>query len=44
MIIAVPLTYNLFLPQHAKSRIDTFLNPESDQWEKDITFYNQNLQ
>lgn len=30
VIIAVPLTYNLILPQHAKSRIDTFLNPESD--------------
>ena len=28
--IAVPVTYNFLLPQHAKTRIDTFLNPESD--------------
>ena len=28
--IAVPLTYNFILPDHAKSRIDTFLNPEAD--------------
>lgn len=28
--IAVPVTYNYLLPQHAKTRIDTFLNPESD--------------
>lgn len=30
IIIAVPLIYNFVLPQHAKSRIDTFLHPESD--------------
>lgn len=30
IIIAVPLIYNFILPQHAKSRIDTFLHPESD--------------
>ena len=30
VIIAVPLIYNFILPQHAKSRIDTFLHPESD--------------
>lgn len=30
VIIAVPLLYNFVLPQHAKTRIDTFLNPESD--------------
>lgn len=30
VIIAVPLIYNFLLPQHAKSRIDTFLHPESD--------------
>ena len=30
VIIAVPLLYNFVLPQHAKSRIDTFLHPESD--------------
>lgn len=30
VIIAVPLIYEFVLPQHAKSRIDTFLNPESD--------------
>lgn len=30
VIIAVPVIYNFILPQHAKSRIDTFLNPESD--------------
>ena len=30
VIIAIPLIYNFVLPQHAKSRIDTFLHPESD--------------
>ena len=30
VIIAVPLIYNFVLPQHAKSRIDKFLHPESD--------------
>lgn len=30
IIIAVPLIYNFVLPKHAKSRIDTFLHPESD--------------
>ena len=30
VVIAVPITYNFLLPQHAKSRIETFLNPESD--------------
>ena len=30
VIIAVPLLYNFVIPQHAKSRIDTFLHPESD--------------
>ena len=30
VIIAVPLIYNFVLPKHAKSRIDTFLHPESD--------------
>ena len=30
IIIVVPLIYNFVLPQHAKSRIDTFLHPESD--------------
>lgn len=28
--IAVPVVYNFLLPQHAKSRIEIFLNPESD--------------
>ena len=28
--IAVPLIYNFVLPEHAKQRIDIFLNPESD--------------
>lgn len=28
--IAVPVAYNFLLPEHAKTRIDTFLNPESD--------------
>lgn len=28
--IGIPLMYNFILPQHAKTRIDTFLNPESD--------------
>ena len=30
VVIGVPLAYNYVLPQHAKTRIDTFLNPESD--------------
>lgn len=29
-IISVPLIYNFVLPEHAKTRIDIFLNPESD--------------
>ena len=28
--IAVPITYNFILPEHAKKRIDTFLNPEEE--------------
>lgn len=28
--IAIPLLYNFVLPDHAKQRIDVFLNPESD--------------
>ena len=30
IVIAVPLLYNFVLPEHAKNRIDVFLNPESD--------------
>ena len=30
VVIAVPLLYNFVLPEHAKTRIDVFLNPESD--------------
>ena len=30
IIIAVPLIYLFVLPEHAKARIDIFLNPESD--------------
>lgn len=30
VIVAVPLLYNFVLPEHAKKRIDIFLNPESD--------------
>ena len=30
VIVAVPLIYNFVLPEHAKKRIDIFLNPESD--------------
>lgn len=30
IIVAVPLLYNFILPEHAKTRIDIFLNPESD--------------
>ncbi len=30
VVIAAPVTYNFILPDHAKKRIDTFLNPESD--------------
>ena len=30
VVISVPLLYNFVLPEHAKSRIDVFLNPESD--------------
>lgn len=28
--ISIPLLYNFVLPEHAKKRIDVFLNPESD--------------
>ena len=30
IVVAVPLMYNFILPEHAKKRIDIFLNPESD--------------
>lgn len=30
VIIAIPLLYNFILPEHAKTRIDVFLNPELD--------------
>ncbi|MCI8760748.1 MAG: rod shape-determining protein RodA [Clostridia bacterium] len=30
IIVAIPLIYNFVLPEHAKKRIDIFLNPESD--------------
>ncbi len=30
VVISVPLIYNFILPDHAKKRIDIFLNPESD--------------
>ena len=30
IVVAVPLLYNFVLPEHAKTRIDVFLNPESD--------------
>lgn len=30
LLISVPLVYNFILPDHAKQRIDIFLNPESD--------------
>lgn len=30
VLISVPLLYNFVLPEHAKKRIDIFLNPESD--------------
>ena len=30
VIVSVPLLYNFILPDHAKKRIDIFLNPESD--------------
>ena len=30
VIVSVPLVYNFVLPEHAKKRIDIFLNPESD--------------
>ena len=29
-VLAVPILYNFVLPEHAKKRIDIFLNPESD--------------
>ncbi len=29
-VVSVPLIYNFVLPEHAKKRIDIFLNPESD--------------
>lgn len=30
VVVAVPILYNFVLPEHAKARIDIFLNPESD--------------
>lgn len=30
VVVAVPLIYQFVLPEHAKQRIDIFLNPESD--------------
>lgn len=30
VVIGIPLIYQFILPDHAKSRIDVFLNPESD--------------
>ena len=30
VVISVPVIYNFILPEHAKTRIDIFLNPESD--------------
>ena len=30
IVVSVPLIYNFILPEHAKTRIDIFLNPESD--------------
>lgn len=30
VVIFIPLLYNFVLPEHAKTRIDIFLNPESD--------------
>ena len=30
IVIAVPVTYNFLLPEHEKTRIDTFINPEAD--------------
>lgn len=30
VVVSVPVIYNLVLPEHAKKRIDIFLNPESD--------------
>lgn len=30
VIVSVPIIYNFILPEHAKTRIDIFLNPESD--------------
>ena len=30
IVISVPILYNFILPEHAKKRIDIYLNPESD--------------
>lgn len=30
VVISIPIIYNFILPDHAKKRIDIFLNPESD--------------
>lgn len=30
IVISIPIVYNFLLPEHAKARIDIFLNPESD--------------
>ena len=29
-VVSIPILYNFVLPEHAKTRIDIFLNPESD--------------
>ena len=30
IVVSIPIIYNFILPEHAKTRIDIFLNPESD--------------
>ncbi len=30
VVVSIPILYNFVLPEHAKQRIDIFLNPESD--------------
>lgn len=44
VIVAVPLLYFFILPEHAKTRIDVYLNPNLDPRGQGTILYNQNLQ
>lgn len=44
VIVAVPLLYFFILPEHAKTRIDVYLNQIWIQGGQGTILYNQNLQ